>query len=167
MSDNEETTTAEETPEVDDATFDPARARAALEKKNREAQSLRQRLKELEPLARKARELEEAQKTEAQKAAEARAAAERERDEARIELLRYKVALAKGLPADLAARLRGGTEEELSKDADELLKLVGSKPASSARPVPDLKSAALPAGEQQIMSGKDVDAWIRRQAGVA
>lgn len=131
-----------------------------------EARKWETRAKQNAEAAKRLAALEEAQKTAEQKAAEARAAAERERDEARIELLRYKVALAKGLPADLAARLRGSTEEELSKDADELLKLVG-KPASSARPVPDLKSAALPAGEQQIMSGKDVDAWIRRQAGVA
>lgn len=166
MSDEE--TAAEETPEVDEATFDPARARAALEKKNREAQGLRQRLKELEPLAQKARELEEAQKTEAQKAAEARAAAERERDAARAEALRYKVGLAKGLPADLAVRLQGSTEDELAKDADRLLELLGNKPAATgARPVPDLKPAALPAGDSsQVMSGRDVDAWIRRQAGV-
>lgn len=161
MADDDEGT---ETPEVEETeAFDPARARAALEKKNREAQSLRQRVKELEPLAAKAREADEAAKTAEQKAAEARAQAERERDAALAELLRLKVAAAKGLSPELAARLQGSTEEELTKDADELLKLV--KPAqqqSPARPVADLKAGALPAGDAS--RSFDADAWIRAEA---
>lgn len=155
----EEVDDAQEAEEIE---YDPARARAALEKRNRENQSLRQRLKELEPLATKAREADEAAKTAEQKAAEARQTAERERDEARAEVLRMRVAAAKGLPPELAARLKGATEEELAKDADELLKLV--KPPtqqSSARPVPDLRSGALPASDT---SRANPDDWFRAQA---
>src|SRR5690554_115189 len=49
---------------------------------------------------------------------------------------RLQVALAKGLPAELAERLRGSTEEELSADADQLLALIpsGDEPR---RPAPD------------------------------
>ena len=43
--------------------------------------------------------------------------------------LRLKVATSKGLPGELVDRLRGETEDELSKDADTLLALV--KPANS------------------------------------
>lgn len=40
--------------------------------------------------------------------------------------LRNEVALAKGIPAELAGRLQGETEEELAADADKLLALVGT-----------------------------------------
>jgi hypothetical protein len=40
------------------------------------------------------------------------------------ELLRLRVAQKKGLPADLANRLMGDTEQELEEDADKLLEFV-------------------------------------------
>ena len=49
--------------------------------------------------------------------------------------MRQRIALAKGLPADLVPRLRGDTEDDLSADADALLALVNAprtpKPDSS------------------------------------
>lgn len=45
---------------------------------------------------------------------------------ARLEALRYRVALAEGLPVDLAARLVGEDEEALVKDAKALKGLVRS-----------------------------------------
>lgn len=50
--------------------FDADRAKRAINKKNAENKSLRDRLKELEPLARKAKELEDAQKSEQERLAE-------------------------------------------------------------------------------------------------
>lgn len=47
--------------------FDAARAQAKIRKANQEAANLRKRLKELEPLAAKAKEIEDAQKTEAER----------------------------------------------------------------------------------------------------
>ena len=136
----------------------------ALDAMKAKWQSERNRRKELEPLAAKAREADEAAKTQAQKDADRMAVAERERDEARAELLRHRVAAAKGLPPDLAARLRGATEEELAKDADELLKLV-KPPQNSPRPVADLRSGALPAGTAQgLTTSQQIDAEIRRAA---
>lgn len=76
-------------------------------------------------------ELEEAGKSEAEKLAQRATAAESERDTARQELLRSRTALAKGLPADLADRLRGSTEEEMAEDADRLLALI-AKPKAAA-----------------------------------
>lgn len=161
---------AEPALEADDTeTHDPARARAALEKKNREAKALRDRLRELEPLAAKAREADEAAKTELQKAAEARATAERERDEARLALARRDAADEAGLPKAWADRLRGSTTEELLADAKNLAKEVGPKdvppPRSAGRPVADLRPGALPAGDGATASGFNADDWLRKQAG--
>ncbi|WP_075737535.1 hypothetical protein [Streptomyces acidiscabies] len=61
------TETAPEAETGDGEPFDADRARKALSKKNAENKGLRDRLKELEPLAAKARELEDAQKSEAQR----------------------------------------------------------------------------------------------------
>lgn len=112
--------------------------------------------------------LEEAQKTEAQKLADAKAAAEKDAADSKAELLRTTVAYAKKLPPELAGRLRGSTKEELEKDADELLKLVSPQQqqqggGNGTRPVADLRPATLPAGEQS--RGATIDDWIRSQAG--
>lgn len=78
--------------------------------------------------ASKLAQLEESQKTEAQKLADRAVEAEKQRDALLIETLRNKVALHKGLPPELVDRLRGSTEEEMSADADALLALI---PATS------------------------------------
>lgn len=74
---------------------------------------------------------EESRKTEQQKLLERAELAERERDAVRSEAMRARVALVKGLPGDLADRLRGQSEDELSEDADRLLALL--KPSGPAR----------------------------------
>lgn len=152
--DDEETEGAEQLGDAGKRALDAMKAKLKAE---------RARIKELEPLAAKAREADEAAKSQAQKDAEARAAVERERDEARMELLRMNVAMSKGLTPELAARLRGNTEAELAKDADELLKLV-TPPAqqSSSRPVADLRPGALPAGDNS--KPFNADDWIRDRA---
>ncbi len=160
----EEETEAPEAPEEVETEFDPARARAALEKKNREAAGLRARLKELEPLAAKAREADEATKTELQKATEARAAVERERDEARLALMKRDAAEEAGLPKAWADRLRGSTAAELLADAKALAKDFTPAPQSSARrPVADLRTGALPAGDRPsgTNTSAEIDDWIR------
>ena len=133
-----------------------------------EARKWETRAKQNAEAAKRLAALEEAQKTAEQKAAERLAAAEKRAAEAELLLLKREIAEEVGLPKSWAARLQGTTKEEIEADAKALAKDLpaAAKPATG-RPVPDLKSAALPAGEQQIMSGKDVDAWIRRQAGVA
>ena len=70
----------------------------------------------------------------------------------RSDLAKTRVALAKGLPAELAGRLTGETDEELQKDADTLLALIGRHNPSSAEP----SKATEPAGK----GGKGAsDAW--------
>lgn len=71
-------------------------------------------------------EYEDAQKTEAEKAAERLTTAERTAAEASARALRYEAAAEAGLPLNMAARLRGDTKEELLADAEELKGLVGT-----------------------------------------
>jgi hypothetical protein len=72
----QEPATAQEAEGAEEEPFDRARAEAKIRKANSEAKSLRERLKELEPLARKAQELEDAQKTDQQRLSEQLTAAQ-------------------------------------------------------------------------------------------
>lgn len=92
----------------------PPEVEKALKKANKEAETLRLKLKEYE----------DAQKSEEQKLADAKAAAEKEAAEARRDYLRLKVGTAKGLPAEVAERLRGDNEDEMTEDADRLLAIL-------------------------------------------
>ncbi|MET7924729.1 hypothetical protein ABZT43_12185 [Streptomyces sp. NPDC005349] len=86
MPENEETEQVETEPQEpapapeaegsEEEPFDAERAKKAINKKNAEAKALRDRLKELEPLARKAKELEDAQKSEQERLTEQLTAAE-------------------------------------------------------------------------------------------
>ena len=77
--------------------------------------------------AEKYAELEEANKTEAQKTADRLAAAEKRAAELEVKALRSDVAAAKGVPASL---LTGSTQEELEAAADALIAFRGEqKPA--------------------------------------
>lgn len=83
--------------------------------------------------AKRLAEIEDANKTEQQKLAERAANAEQQAEQARVELIRYKVAAEKGVPADLIV---GATEDELTAAADRLLAFRGGAPKP---PAPDLK----------------------------
>ena len=109
--------------------------------------------------------IEESQKTEAQKLVDARAAAEKTATDSQAEAMRLRVAVAKGLPADLIDRLHGSTKEELEADADALLKLFKTQQSTGdpARVVADLRPGALPATAAGAGTF-DADAWIRSKA---
>ncbi len=123
----------------------PPEVKRALSKANSEAAKLRQKLAEFE----------DRDKTELQRQTEAVAAAKTEAERAQTELLRYRVAAAKKLPLDLAARLQGATEAELAADADVLVKQLGTAGA----PKFDAGARGKAAGPQ------DMNALIRRAAG--
>lgn len=133
----------------------PEWARAAIAKANKEAASYRAKLRELEPLAKRAKELEDSTKTETERSAERAAAAERRAQEAELRALRLEVAAERGLTPAQARRLVGGSKEELEEDADELLAAFRSdpepedRPATTRRPVTRLKPGAAPAGEPE------------------
>lgn len=92
--------------------------------------------KQIAELQAKLKEYEDANKTEAEKTAERLAALEKTSAESRSRAERLEVAVDKGLPKALAARLQGSTREELEADADELLKLVGDNKPASPKPDP-------------------------------
>lgn len=112
------TTTVKTEPRSEDGIQNPSEFEKALKKANKEAETLRLKLKEHE----------DAKKSEEQKLSEAKAAAEKDAAEARLNYLRLKVGTSKGLPAEVADRLRGENEDEMAEDADRLLALL--KPGS-------------------------------------
>lgn len=134
-----------------------------------EARKWEARAKENSAAAARLTELENAQKTEAEKTTERLTAAERKAADAELASLRLDVALDKapdGMPIaqvrKLAKRLTGATREELESDAAELF--ADFKPAAGAsarRPVESLKPGALPAGES---GAGDPNEWMRRRA---
>lgn len=99
--------------------FDPQRAWKTIT-------SLREKEKEAARLAGKVKEYEDAQKTEAEKAAERLATAEKTAADSTSEAMRLRVALAKapeGIKPEqilrAAKRIAGSTEEELAADAED------------------------------------------------
>lgn len=90
-------------------------------------------VKALRPAAQKLAELEEAQKSELEKAQARADAAEKKTQETELAALRASVALEKGLTPSQAKRLVGGSREDLEADADELLvDLKNTKPSVAA-----------------------------------
>lgn len=157
---------ATEPTQPQDASTLPQWARDAIGRANSEAAQYRVKVRELEPLAQKAAELEEASKTEAQRSTDRAAAAERQRDEARAESLRYKAAATHGIGQEHFDLLGTGTEEEITARAERLGALLKSavevvalkaeldalrqgKPApAGARPVQALRPGATPEQDQ-------------------
>ncbi len=108
---------------------------------------LKEELKTLRPKAAEFDKLEESKKTETQKLSEQLAVETAKREALERQALRFKVGVAKGLPAELIDRLQGDTEEALGADADKLLALVtpespGVPRASRAQGAPEGKSSA-------------------------
>jgi hypothetical protein len=101
-----------EKPELKQGDGIPAEVKAALRKANKEAETLRLKLKEIED--RDKSELEKAQ----ERAAEAEKVAAGHESTA----LRLQVAFDKGLTPAQAKRLVGSSREELETDADEILR---------------------------------------------
>lgn len=117
-------------------------ALAALAQARKDAAKYRRQVRDLEPLAHKAKELEDAGKSEIQKAAEKATAAEQRAQAAELNALRLEVAFDKGLTPAQARRLLGATRDELEKDADDLLSSFApaGKTPPTKRPRENLKS---------------------------
>ena len=124
----------------------PPEVKAALKKANKEAETLRLKLKEYE----------DASKSEQDKLAERAAGAETKAAALEAKLNRIEVGAAKGLPAELAVRLQGDSQEEMEADAERLLGYV--KPAA-----PGFDGGA----RESATNTNDMDSAIRRAAGRA
>lgn len=99
----------------------PPAVRAALRKANKEAETYRLKLKEIE----------DRDKSELEKERDAKTVAEKRAEEAEARALRLEVAAEKGLTLRQAKRLAGSTREELEADADELLEDLGGASGSN------------------------------------
>jgi len=102
----------------------PAEVKAALKKANKEAETLRLKLKEFE----------DRDKTDAQKLQEERDALKAERDNLQMAQLRREVADEKGLTPAQAKRLVGTTRDELESDADDIITTFPAQPAPPVKP---------------------------------
>lgn len=133
-------------PEPDDE-FDRDRALRTI-RKQREVESALRR--ELRTLRDQVRQFEDASKSEEERRNERLSTAERTAAAATAEAARLRVALRKGLTETQAKRLVGETEEELEKDADELLESFASSDKkdedgdAKRRPKERLKPGSVP-----------------------
>lgn len=99
----------------------------ALERERQARRDAEARLRELEPLAAKAKELEDAKKSGEQKLTEEIRALKDDLAQERQQALIAKVAGERGIPTRLWGRLKGTTRQELEADADDLLESFPSK----------------------------------------
>lgn len=129
-------------PTAEEALGEPGKK--ALEAFKRRAREAEAKVKELEPLAEKAREIEEENKTELQKAQDESNALKSENGDLKQQLLKLEVANTKGLPAALVPALTGKDKEQMESSADELLKLVADRSSTDFTP-----GARTPASEPQ------------------
>jgi len=107
----------------------------------------------------KLRELDDAKKSDVDKANERAQRAEERLAQVESRALRAEVAAAKGLPANLAARLQGSTRDEIEADADDLLAVVGT-PKTPSRRDPDQGRRDTPA-----RGAADMNSWMRSATG--
>lgn len=118
---------------------DVEKLKAALKKANKEAEQHRLRLKELE----------DRDKSDAEKLTETNRTLEERARRAEIDACRMRVGLRKGLSEAQVKRLLGENEEELEADADDLLESFKADPPppTSARPRERLRPGAVPDAE--------------------
>jgi predicted RNase H-like nuclease (RuvC/YqgF family) len=109
--------------------FDEERATRTIGNLRESEKALKEKIKELTPKAQELDSLKEAQKSEIEKLAGQLEKEKSERRGLELQVLRMKVGIAKDIPAELIERLKGETEEEMSADADALLKVLTPEPA--------------------------------------
>ena len=134
----------------------------ALEAERKARRDAEARLKELEPLAAKAKELEDSNKSEIEKATERITGAETRATTAEERALRLEVAIEKGLTLTQAKRLIGATREELEADADELLESFKGPEKPSGRPKERLTPGAVPDADTDGDDPRELAKKVRR-----
>lgn len=140
----------------------------ALQAERQRAKDLERQLKELEPVIQKAREREDAEKSETTKLNEALAGEREARTKAERDLLRYTVGVAKGVPANLIGHLTGSTNEEVEQSADALLAALGeARPQIPSRPTERVPNARATDGKpvRSTLDDEDPIALIRMGRG--
>jgi hypothetical protein len=126
----------------------------ALKKARKEAADRRVKIRELEPLANKAREIEEGEKTELQKAQERAEAAEKRDRERQENFDRLDIASTLGIERDNIDLIGSGSREQMEAQALKVKALqdarnAHSSPPPSDRPVEGLRPGASPEPPKQ------------------
>lgn len=148
----------------DDSSFDLDRARKAIQKKNREAQGLREQLKKLRPLAEEAEKRRQGEMTAAQKLTEEKAALEVELSELRVANVRREAAEEAGLPARFVKYINAAEPKEALAQAKELAKELRPADSDQQRTTKaDLRQGAR--GANGAGSSMSPDDLLRRMAG--
>lgn len=133
--------------------------KSALEKARREAAKYRTERNELRPLADKAREAEEASKSDLQKAQERIAALEAEKHASIVAATRAEVASKHGVPVELVT---GDDEEAMVASAAALESFVEQRLANQVKPhLPHVSAVGRDSGR-----GVDRDAQARQILGL-
>jgi hypothetical protein len=138
MSEDNTTTTAEAPVDAGDATDTPDLGDAGQKaiKAERDARKAAERT--AADLAARLKSIEDANLSDLERAQAAAAEAAQELAALRVENVRTRVALAKGVPADLIEFLTGSTEEEVAAKADILIARLNT----SGTPKPDPSQGA-------------------------
>lgn len=109
------------------------------------------------------KELEDAGKSEIEKANDAASTEKRRADEAEMKLLRMEVAIEKGLSPAQAKRLVGTTREELEADANELLEAFTKEGGETrTKPATGLRSRSVPGAEPEETDPHKLAAQVPR-----
>ncbi|MBW3663566.1 MAG: hypothetical protein KY469_10740 [Actinobacteria bacterium] len=137
--------TASKPPWGSDEEFDPEKAWKLI-------QNLRGDVDELKPKAAKLKELEDADKTEAQRAAERAAEAEKRAAEAEAQAAKLEAAVKHGLTEEDLDLLGTGTPEEIAERAEKLAARLGS---SQERPLPPSSRRQGRGGSSSKLSAKE------------
>lgn len=88
-------------------------------------EALKAEIKEAKPKVKRLAELEEASKSDAEKAADRIAAETSRADAAETALLRYQIAGEVGIPSKAVKLLAGSTRDEIEASAKDVLELIG------------------------------------------
>lgn len=113
------------------------------------------RAKAAEPAAKKLADIEEASKSELEKAQAALAQVQKDAAEKEAAALRAQVALEKGLTPSQAKRLVGSSREELETDADELLADLKASKSPAAPTTEGQGKQGEPVGQTRQITSRD------------
>jgi len=156
---------------------DPDAARKEIEKLRKEAANWRTKYRDAEPQLSEYQKYLDSQKTEQQRLADAKEAAEKELSGLRAANARLMAAATHEIPADLIDDLGDGTEEQIDARAQRLAELLKAAEergrASAATPEPATSSHTRTRPVEALRSGAtaqesertDVDAWLRTISG--
>lgn len=171
MSDNNDDQTPDQ--QNDDADTGSEELQAELDKWKAMARKHEEQAKKNADAAKKLSELEDAKKSEIEKATEKAAEAEKRAEKAEARALRLEVAADKGLTPTQAKFLTGTNREEFEANADELLESfrpsededeIGDKPGITRRPKENLKTGATSDSEGEDDPDEIADRILSRKS---